>query len=129
VIPSTLATTSTSKTNYQITIASLYCFKLVPFESNFKMRVSFILQSVGTFLLAESILAVPLTPRAEAITTRNSNKFLVGRADADTFSIEIQAGDDGENQEGPVIIARDPDSCIIARDSNGDIIARSPRCS
>ncbi|KAH1334185.1 hypothetical protein KXW91_007289, partial [Aspergillus fumigatus] len=76
--------------------------------------VSFVLQSIGTFLLAESILAAPLTPRAEAIITRDSkaaplapraeaiitrdsNKYLVGRADADTPSIEIQAGEEGKN--------------------------------
>ncbi|KAH2002447.1 hypothetical protein KXV52_005198 [Aspergillus fumigatus] len=78
------------------------------------MKVSFVLQSIGTFLLAESILAAPLTPRAEAIITRDSkaaplapraeaiitrdsNKYLVGRADADTPSIEIQAGEEGKN--------------------------------
>ncbi|KAH1350607.1 hypothetical protein KXV68_005338 [Aspergillus fumigatus] len=78
------------------------------------IMVSFVLQSIGTFLLAESILAAPLTPRAEAIITRDSkaaplapraeaiitrdsNKYLVGRADADTPSIEIQAGEEGKN--------------------------------
>ncbi|KAH1746618.1 hypothetical protein KXW97_005173 [Aspergillus fumigatus] len=95
------------------------------------MKVSFVLQSIGTFLLAESILAAPLTPRAEAIITRDSKAAsLAPRAEA-IITRDSKAAPLAPRAEA--IITRDSKAAplapraeaIITRDSNKYLVGRA----
>ncbi|KAH1595785.1 hypothetical protein KXV44_005884 [Aspergillus fumigatus] len=77
------------------------------------MKVSFVLQSIGTFLLAESILAAPLTPRAEAIITRDSKAAsLAPRAEA-IITRDSKAAPLAPRAEA--IITRDSNKYLVGR--------------
>ncbi|KAH1714440.1 hypothetical protein KXX35_005974 [Aspergillus fumigatus] len=77
------------------------------------LQVSFVLQSIGTFLLAESILAAPLTPRAEAIITRDSKAAsLAPRAEA-IITRDSKAAPLAPRAEA--IITRDSNKYLVGR--------------
>ncbi|KAH1428129.1 hypothetical protein KXX32_005496 [Aspergillus fumigatus] len=77
------------------------------------MKVSFVLQSIGTFLLAESILAAPLTPRAEAIISRDSQAAaLAPRAEA-IITLDSKAAPLAPRAEA--IITRDSNKYLVGR--------------